>query len=180
MRIIKPRTFVIMAMLGVSIAALLHTSQSVRRAERQVSVLKASIEREEEKIRVLNAEWVHLNRPDRLERLASEFLDLVPPSLSRYVDAKEDIFPQAQVQDTELEVKEIEKVIEIRPVSAQPKDIEAVKNPVTPARKPAQTMKSRKVQPKPAPKEIEIKTKEKTKDFGALLDELSGDGGRAQ
>ena len=52
----------------------------VQEAEEKLEVLEAEIAREEDTMRVLRAEWEYLNRPERLERLATEFLDLVPPA----------------------------------------------------------------------------------------------------
>lgn len=80
MKLLKPRTFIIFALVGLAGAVLLHTSQNVQHAQERLEALEQSVQREEEKIRMLKAEWETLNRPERLERLANEFLDLVPPS----------------------------------------------------------------------------------------------------
>ena len=77
---IRLRTFVIFALAALAGTALLHTSQRVQEAEEKLEVLEAEIAREEDTMRVLRAEWEYLNRPERLERLATEFLDLVPPA----------------------------------------------------------------------------------------------------
>ena len=80
MKGIKLRTFVIFALAALSGAALLHTSQRVQQAEETLATLSAEANREQETMRMLRAEWEYLNRPERLERLATEFLDLVPPA----------------------------------------------------------------------------------------------------
>ncbi len=83
MRLVKPQTFLVYACAVLSGVALLHTSQNVQKAEMRLRDLEGSYQREEEKIRLLKAEWEALNRPERLERLAKDFLDLVPPDPAR-------------------------------------------------------------------------------------------------
>lgn len=55
---------------------LFWTSQSVQRAERDLSNMKMSTSHEGEALRVLSAEWDYLNRPERLEKLAQDNLSL--------------------------------------------------------------------------------------------------------
>lgn len=64
---------------------LMHVSQSVRRAERDLARLDLSIEREKEALRVLDAEWSMLNSPERIEALAKKYLDLDLPEASHLV-----------------------------------------------------------------------------------------------
>jgi cell division protein FtsL len=49
-----------------------------REMEARVSELRSEIRKEREAIAVLRAEWSHLNRPERIERLARKHLDLEP------------------------------------------------------------------------------------------------------
>jgi hypothetical protein len=79
MKKLNSRNFVVLALAGLSGAVLLHVSQNVQKSEDRLAEIEASIDRERETIRVLRAEWAYLNRPDRLERLARDFLDLAPP-----------------------------------------------------------------------------------------------------
>jgi hypothetical protein len=53
-------------------AILFWTSQSVQDVERQLAQKKSIVAQEKETIRVLSTEWDYLNRPQRLERLATE------------------------------------------------------------------------------------------------------------
>lgn len=65
--------------IGGAVAAgalLFWTSQSVQQSENQLKQLRRAVQSEEQAIRVLKAEWDYLNRPDRLEFLAGEYLGL--------------------------------------------------------------------------------------------------------
>lgn len=57
---------------------LFHTSQKVHDAREEIAALNAAAQKEEESIRVLQAEWSHLNQPERLEKLVKTYLKLVP------------------------------------------------------------------------------------------------------
>lgn len=62
---------------------LFRVSQYVQDKEKELASIKREIAREEESIRVLKAEWVYLNQPERLEKLAAEHLDLQPPQIEQ-------------------------------------------------------------------------------------------------
>jgi hypothetical protein len=49
----------------------------------QVAKLKAQVEREQDVIAVLKAEWQHLNRPDRLQAAVERHLDLQPLNIKQ-------------------------------------------------------------------------------------------------
>lgn len=69
-------TALLMALLAGG--ALFWVSQQVQQAEREQRQLQQIAVQEQEAIRVLNAEWDYLNRPDRLEQLAEEYLKMEP------------------------------------------------------------------------------------------------------
>ncbi len=73
------RYIVVLFIAGLSGGMLLHTSHNVELAEEDLRELKNALQREQDEIRVLHAEWAYLNRPDRLEILAGQYLDLLPP-----------------------------------------------------------------------------------------------------
>ncbi|MEM6812455.1 MAG: hypothetical protein AAF549_08310 [Pseudomonadota bacterium] len=53
---------------------LFWTSQSVQTSEKKLRELQNAVFNEKEYIRVLTSEWDYLNRPERLEYLAQEYL----------------------------------------------------------------------------------------------------------
>lgn len=57
-------------------ALLFWTSQSVQRAEQQLSEFSHYKVSEGESLRVLSAEWDYLNRPERLEAIAKDNFDM--------------------------------------------------------------------------------------------------------
>ena len=73
------RNLAIFALTVVAAGVLIDTSQKVQQAERDLGQVQDQIEGERERIRVLQAEWAYLNNPERLEKLADKYLDLVPP-----------------------------------------------------------------------------------------------------
>ena len=65
--------------VGLSIG-LYDVKYRAQRAERQADKLERQIASEKEAIKVLRAEWAHLNEPDRLQALAKRYTDLRPVS----------------------------------------------------------------------------------------------------
>jgi hypothetical protein len=57
---------------------LFYTTQRVTDGRARLAILDEDIRKETETIRVLKAEWSYLNQPERLEKLAREYLDLAP------------------------------------------------------------------------------------------------------
>lgn len=55
----------------------------------RVAELRQSIKVEREAISVLRAEWSHLNRPERIEKLARKHLGLKPLKASQYITASQ-------------------------------------------------------------------------------------------
>lgn len=60
----------VISFVVLSAAMLMHVSQNVQKLEREISYYDREIEQEQEKTRVLKAEWAYLNNPERLEALA--------------------------------------------------------------------------------------------------------------
>lgn len=80
--------------LGVVVGCatfLFSTSQKVQQAEDRLVALNADLARERQSMRVLHAEWDYLNRPDRLEALARQYLDLEPPESGALMASLDDL-----------------------------------------------------------------------------------------
>lgn len=67
-------------------ALLFRTSQSVQGAEDRLATINRSVKQEQESIRVLDAEWDYLNRPQRLEELADKYLKVAPPQSGQFIE----------------------------------------------------------------------------------------------
>ena len=65
-----------LAMSVVMGALLFQTSQSVQRAEQDLAEARDQAASEKDSLRVLTAEWDYLNRPERLEKLTLQNLDM--------------------------------------------------------------------------------------------------------
>jgi hypothetical protein len=134
--------------LAVFLGALLfQTSQSVQKAEKKLSEISRNTGNEQESLRVLSAEWDYLNRPERLERLALDNLDL---------DA-----------DITHETKAIEKA----------EDIPEPMMPVLPPSKPSNLMQYVATKQRNVPKTIPLKSsviqKRERENFEALLSDVT-------
>lgn len=76
--VIKLSSVTTLLLALISGGALFWVSQQVQQAERDQRRLAQIAIQEQEAIRVLNAEWDYLNRPDRLEQLAEQYLKMAP------------------------------------------------------------------------------------------------------
>ena len=68
---------------GFFLYSLEHTTRGY---ERQIAKLKSGIVEQREAIKLLNAEWSSLTRPERLQKLAEEQLHLQPVLSSQVVN----------------------------------------------------------------------------------------------
>lgn len=151
MKLLRPRTFFVFALAGLSGAVLLHASQNVQQAEDHLAAIELSIYRQQEKTRMLKAEWEALNSPNRLERLAKEFLDLAPVTPEQVSPRGEKFFDKAHEK-------------------------EATKKLPPAAFRPASILPEQSV-PKPSIKPMRQKGSpdDSVKSFGELLRDLGGD-----
>ncbi|MBA3813780.1 MAG: hypothetical protein H0X26_04720 [Alphaproteobacteria bacterium] len=68
--------FFLLALIGGFI--LFKVKYEVVEIEKNLAQTEKQISLEKEMIHVLNAEWSHLNEPQRLQKLAEKYLDIVP------------------------------------------------------------------------------------------------------
>lgn len=155
MKRLKLRTVFIFGFSAVLGALLLHSSQAVHNAESRLKKLQSSIDEERESIRVLEAEWQFLNNPERLETLAEQYLEVVPPVPNQMKLQLQDIpeaTPIQEEQDYKLMMERKAQDVSFDPQKAGQ---EGAKEPV--------------VKP-PAP--VVFETRER-KNFDGLLNELT-------
>jgi len=75
---IRPGTVVWLLLVMVVGYAMFQVKYEVMQQEDTLAQLNKQITDGRERIRVLDAEWSYLTRPDRLNRLAARYLDLSP------------------------------------------------------------------------------------------------------
>lgn len=95
MRFLILKYGIVFSLVVMSGVMLMDVSHRVQRAERDVRKVERHINREQENIRVLRAEWAYLNEPSRLERLATQGLGLSVPG----VDALVSDLPSSSSED---------------------------------------------------------------------------------
>jgi cell division protein FtsL len=76
----------IAALIGSAVYAYKIKYETIYRAE-QINKMKHEILAERDAIGVLRAEWAHLARPERIQELATKYLDLQPLSLNQVLTA---------------------------------------------------------------------------------------------
>ncbi|MEZ5918659.1 MAG: hypothetical protein R3D66_01635 [Alphaproteobacteria bacterium] len=176
MKRLDPRNFIVLALVGLSGAVLLHVSQNVQKSEDKLAEIEASIDREQETIRVLRAEWAYLNRPDRLERLAHEFLDLVPPE-AEDVAATPSYLPERVQEDDVSSPSATPSLIEAQPKAfgahgGATEEPSGDAGAIRPRPKPSFSKKRTSL------REAADAAERPTKNFQSLLDELGGGASR--
>lgn len=149
---IKISTLLIFGLAIILGSSLFWVSQQVQLLERDKRILTEKIISEEEGMRVLSAEWDYLNRPDRIESLATKYLDkmnsVVPDNLLR--DAR--AVPEPQILQSEDEIPILVSTGEEENKSEPPK-----------------------INAAPDARPIKDKTESKSMDFDSVLKNATGD-----
>lgn len=83
----------IMFILPVALG-LFYVKHIVENLEEDLAALEKSISTDADEVHVLRAEWAYLSRPERVQKLAVNHLDLEPASGSQIADVKAIPFPQ--------------------------------------------------------------------------------------
>ncbi|MDY0029940.1 MAG: hypothetical protein RBR86_08385 [Pseudobdellovibrionaceae bacterium] len=149
--VLRLSTMVAILMAVLSGVSLFWVSQQVQMLERKQRVIKQQVVSEQEGIRVLEAEWDYLNRPDRLERLAKRYLH----SMERI--EPEDILKNANVVPERQVNEELGIVPAAYPVS-----------------KPKNLAQKRVLRDTPEVKISEAKSSGSTNDFQSVLSQIGG------
>lgn len=76
MKFFRLSTLMAVTCAAISGSLLFSTAQKVQQTENEMRRIQGKVTQEEQTIRVLRAEWDYLNRPDRLESLVKNNLDL--------------------------------------------------------------------------------------------------------
>lgn len=76
---VRISTMIVLAVAAGCGFTLFQTSQNVQQAESRYRGIESGLNKEKEAIRVLEAEWDYLNRPDRIEALVKGHLDMAVP-----------------------------------------------------------------------------------------------------
>lgn len=152
MKLLNPKTFIFFGLAALSGVVLLHTSQNVQHAENRVAEIEKSIAVEQERIRILKAEWAHLNRPERLEKLAQEFLDLAPTRAKDMPTHLVTEYPQTPPDTFTPDIESPQENLS-QPVSVAPKKSKTI---------PLKAKRAKKPTKKPV-------TQEQKKDFSDVL-----------
>lgn len=130
--------------LGMAVVCgtvLFHTSQEASDGRQRLRGLEREMLREEESLRVLRAEWSYLNQPERLEKLARQYLNLEPlqgRQFARVVDINErmddDAVARVAAQEMHSAFEPAAGEIEPDAAPSMPTDVTAAQPP---ARAPA-------------------------------------------
>ncbi len=107
---IKSMTFLWIILAVAASGALFRVSYRVQHLQKHLTLVDRQIGQEQERVRVLQAEWNHLNDPARLEALARKHLGMAPALPSQIVAM--DMIPAKQV------VPELSSAKQSKPASA--------------------------------------------------------------
>jgi hypothetical protein len=151
----RKSTLLWLALAAFSSVALFHTSQKVHDKSETLAQLEASITKEEESLRVLQAEWGYLNKPARLEKLSKTYLHLSPLKGQQF--AKIESIPMRGATPPPPVPEEKKPVAEAAPVKIV---------------KPVKPIAAAEVKPKKKPA-APATTANAPRDFGSMLKSLS-------
>jgi len=91
-----------MAVIALVACGVYFVKYSAQDMQRKVAALEKQLQQEREALHLLRAEWAYLNRPERLSRLATQHLQMVPvvPAALTSLQAIPVISTQEQQQRT--------------------------------------------------------------------------------
>ncbi|AFK56858.1 hypothetical protein [Tistrella mobilis] len=95
---IRPGTVLLLGCTAAIAAGLFWVKYRVASLEDAYVARNAELLREQEAIHVLKAEWAYLNNPERLERLAGEYLEIKPLEGRQLVSLASLPLPRAETE----------------------------------------------------------------------------------
>lgn len=98
----RKSTLFLLGFACISAIMLYYTSQKVHDEREKLTALEAQIDKEQESMRVLSAEWSYLNQPDRLEKLARQHLHLEPLKGRQFAKLKDIPLPPPPVIEEDI------------------------------------------------------------------------------
>lgn len=164
--------FRLSTLLSLSAAAmagfiLFQTSQNVQDAEGRLRSVQTALSKEQESMRVLETEWDYLNRPDRLEELAQQYLKMKAQSPASLVSDSSDL-PETGAPA----LPKRKPAFQIRPaVAVMPPELQ---KPAAPQERDA-AMKVESLQtdlPMPSPVNNNASSNDMRQQFNTLLNDL--------
>jgi hypothetical protein len=129
MKKIRLRTIAIYLMAIASGALLLNTSQSVQKAEDRLAAIQEKLNYEKDSIHVLGTEWAYLNNPERLEKLANEYLDLKAPVSDQMKTSAPALPERDDVLNLETQAQPVSFQAQSQLSKPLPKPVLGTKNP---------------------------------------------------
>ncbi len=86
MRLFRISNFIYAGLTALLAVLLFWTSQNVQHAENDLDEISSKLRAEQDSLHVLEAEWFYLTRPQRLEQLARDTLDMTAPAAGELSD----------------------------------------------------------------------------------------------
>ena len=139
MKFFRVSTILALTLSAASGFMLFSTAQKVQQADSALQRMRATVAQEEQTIRVLRAEWDYLNRPDRLEALVTNKLDLIPATADSVrndtAELPETYVPFVPARKPSFTMKAIPAVMDNNPAPAPLPAPVAPQSPQTPPQK---------------------------------------------
>lgn len=110
---IKIRYIFLFALFSVFVFGLFQVKFKVQQLHLDSSELKRQLAHEKDSIHVLQAEWAHLNQPERLHRLSQKFLKLVEVKSDKVLPVKPGSIITMAANHHMPGIKENKKVVKI-------------------------------------------------------------------
>jgi cell division protein FtsL len=110
----RKSTLFLLGFACLSAIMLYYTSQKVHDEREKLTALEAQIDKEQESMRVLSAEWSYLNQPDRLEKLARQHLHLEPLKGRQFAKLKDIPLPPPPVVEDSVAENPVLDVVAVK------------------------------------------------------------------